>query len=216
MPNLEFQVGGANIVPFAAAPTLAFDLRIVNTPPHERIHTAVISTQIRIDAARRAYSPDEQSRLRDLFGEPDRWGITVRSMLWTHASVVVPEFSDVSDVSLNVPASFDFTVAVTKYLDGLRDGVIPLAFLFSGSVFYASAGGGLQVSPISWSCEASYALPVKTWRALIDAYYPNTAWLTLRRDVFERLHAYKADHGIPTWESTVEGLLNIHTPLSLA
>ena len=35
------------------------------------------------------------------FGEPDRWGQTLRSMLWTHASVVVPRFtgSVLADIS---------------------------------------------------------------------------------------------------------------------
>ena len=35
----------------------------------------------------------EQERLLDLFDEPSRWGQTLRPMLWTHASVVVPPFN---------------------------------------------------------------------------------------------------------------------------
>ena len=42
---------------------------------------------------------------------------------------------------------------------------------------------------------------------MMDAYYPNTAWLCLRRDVFERLQQYKTARGIPTWEQTVESML---------
>ena len=41
-----------------------------------------------------------------------------------------------------------------------EDGEIPLEFLFGGTVFYAGAGGGLQVQPISWAAEARYRLPV--------------------------------------------------------
>ena len=42
---------------------------------------------------------------------------------------------------------------------------------------------------------------------MMDEHYPNTAWLCLRRDVFERLHQYKTDRGIPTWEQALESML---------
>lgn len=42
---------------------------------------------------------------------------------------------------------------------------------------------------------------------MIDLYYPNSAWLCLRRDVFDRLSRFKMQQGIPTWEQTLELLL---------
>jgi hypothetical protein len=36
---------------------------------------------------------------------------------------------------------------------------------------------------------------------------PNTAWLNLRKDVFDRLLAYKSPRALPTWEQAVESLL---------
>ena len=42
---------------------------------------------------------------------------------------------------------------------------------------------------------------------MIDIYYPNMAWLCLRRDVFDKLSQYKMDRGIPTWEEALESLL---------
>ena len=41
----------------------------------------------------------------------------------------------------------------------------------------------------------------------MDLYYPNTAWLCLRKDVFDRLHEYKMRRGIATWEQAVERVL---------
>jgi hypothetical protein len=41
----------------------------------------------------------------------------------------------------------------------------------------------------------------------MDIYYPNCAWLSLRRDVFERLYNYKVQRSIPTWEEALEHLL---------
>jgi hypothetical protein len=42
---------------------------------------------------------------------------------------------------------------------------------------------------------------------MIENHYPNSAWLYLQRDVFERLYEYKRRHGLPTWEQAIEQLL---------
>jgi hypothetical protein len=207
VPDLSFRIEGAGAVPFAASPTLGFALGIGNVPSDEVIHTVALRCQIQIEAPRRHYTPEEQTRLRDLFGEPDRWSRTLRSLLWTHLSVVVPRFVGSTTVELPVPCTFDFNVAVTKYFSALADGELPLCLLFSGTAFYEDQDGGLQVSPISWEKEARFRLPVAAWRDVIDTYYPNTAWLCLRRDVFDRLQAYKTRRGTPTWEQAIEELL---------
>jgi Family of unknown function (DUF6084) len=206
MPNLEFRVEGASVVPNAASPLLALALEIVNTGA-EPIHTVVLRCQIQIEAARRHYNGDDQSRLLDLFGEPDRWSQTLRSMLWTHTQLVVPSFSGRTVAQLQVPCTFDFNVAATKYFHAVSDGEVPLFLLFSGSVFYEGADGLLQVAPISWDKEARFRLPVSLWRDMMEAYYPNTAWLCLRKDAFERLYQFKMLHGIPTWEEALETLV---------
>jgi Family of unknown function (DUF6084) len=41
----------------------------------------------------------------------------------------------------------------------------------------------------------------------MDHYFPNSAWIRLRRDAFDRLYNYKVRMGFPTWESAVEALL---------
>jgi len=186
---------------------LAFKLSLRNTPAGETIHTVVLRAQIQIEAARRHYSPQEQEQLLDLFGNPDRWSQTLRSMLWTHTSVVVPEFKHQTLVDLLVPCTFDFNVAATKYFHALKDGDLPLIFLFSGTVFYQDESGSLQVAPISWEKEAKFRLPVRAWHDLIENYYPNSAWLSLRKDVFDRLYQYKVRNGIPTWEQALERVL---------
>ena len=71
-----------------------------------------------------------------------------------------------------------------------------------------NGNGAPQMAPISWSKEARFRLPVETWREMMDTYYPNSAWLCLRRDVFERLYQYKIQHGIPTWEEALERMLS--------
>jgi hypothetical protein len=207
MPDLSFKIEQAEPQRFTVAPTLLFKLRITNSVPGETLHSIALRCQIQLEVAKRQYSPEAQERLRDLFGEPERWGQTLKTMLWTHASVVAPAFRDSAVVDLPVPCTFDFNVAATKYFHGLADGEVPLSFLFSGTVFYADSEGALQVAPIPWDKEARYRLPVNAWHEMMDIYYPNSAWLCLRRDVFESLYQYKVARGIPTWEQLFEGIL---------
>ncbi|MGA6981160.1 MAG: DUF6084 family protein [Candidatus Sulfotelmatobacter sp.] len=207
MPDLDFQIEAAEPQRFTAAPTLLFKLRIGNSVPNEIIHSVALRCQIQMEVTRRQYSPEDQKQMRDLFGEPERWSQTLKNMLWTHASVVASQFQGTTLVDLPVPCTFDFNVAATKYFHGLADGDVPLNFLFSGTIFYASEDGRLQVTPIPWDKEARFRLPIRSWREMMDVYYPNTAWLCLRRDVFERLYQYKVDHAIPTWEQTLEHIL---------
>ena len=208
MPNLRFQIEGASVVPFAAAPTLSLKMQIKNAAADETIHTIALRCQIQIEVTRRRYTREEQERMLDLFGTPDRWSQTLRSLLWTNLNMVVPGFPGRSTIAdLQVPCTFDFNVAATKYFEGLTDGDIPLNIMFSGTVFYAPPGSGLRVAPISWEQEAKFKLPVRVWREMMDSYYPNSVWLNLRRDVFDRLYRYKMQHGIPTWEQTLEEVL---------
>lgn len=197
---------GAQPIPYAASPLLGFDLRVTNTGP-ERIHTIALRCQIQIEAARRQYDAQDQENLRDLFGEPQRWGQTLRTMLWTQASMIVPGFEASTRVELPVACTFDFNVAAVKYFHGLQSGDVPLCLQFSGTVFYESASSALQVAPIPWDKEAKYRLPVKPWKEMMDLYYPNSAWLCLSRDVFERLYQHKVKMGTPTWEEMLEKLL---------
>lgn len=211
MPELNYRVEGAEAQAFAAAPTLLLKLHISEPVPAgfepTPIHSVVLRCQVRIEPARRSYTPEEKKRLRDLFGTPERWGQTLRPMLWTHVSVVVPPFEGETTVDLPLPCSFDFSLAATKYFGALDEGDLPLCLLFSGTIFYRGMHGALQVGQISWEKEAEFRLPAAAWRGLMDHYYPNSAWLCLRKDVFDRLDQYRRDHGLPTWEQALERLL---------
>jgi hypothetical protein len=216
VPDLNFQIEGAERVAHAAAPLLVFKLRIESADAEEPIHTIALRCQIQIEATRRHYDAKEQEHLLDLFGEPERWGQTLRTMLWDHTSVVVTPFQGSTLVDLPVTCTFDFNVAAAKYFAGLEDGEVPLLLLFSGTIFYEAADGALQVAQIPWDKEAKYRLPVRVWKEMMYTYYPNSAWLCLRRDVFDRLYHYKMRRGIPTWEQALETLLNEDCGMQMA
>jgi len=209
MPDLGFLVEGVEVVANAATPLLAFKLRLTDSKPEQTIHTVALRCQLQLEVTRRKYSSQEQGRLLDLFGEPSRWGQTLRNLLWTHATLIVPSFQGTTLVDLPVPCTFDFNVAATKYFDGLAEGDVPVCLQFSGTVFYANPDASLQVAPISWDKEARFRLPVKVWREMVDSYYPNSAWLRLHKDAFDRLYQYKVRNGIPTWEEALERILPV-------
>jgi hypothetical protein len=211
MPDLRFQVLMAEPEPYAVGPLLRFKLQVCQkaAPGVEvvPIHAVTLQCQIRIDPAQRGYSALEKEKLLDLFDRPARWGQTLRPMLWTHASLGIGPFTDAIQVNLPVPCTYDFNVAISKYCYALEDGAIPVTLLFSGTIFHEGEGGEFQVAQIPWDRDAAFRLPVHVWKEMMEHYYPNSAWLCLRKDVFDRLYQYKSCRGLPTWEQALESLL---------
>ncbi|HYZ71255.1 MAG TPA: DUF6084 family protein [Thermoleophilaceae bacterium] len=205
-PQLEFSVESAHAVPYAAVPTLGFALRI-ERPDGGEVRSVALNAQLRIAAAGRSYSSAEQERLFELFGRPQQFAKTVRSLLWANASANVPGFRGSTVHELTIPCTYDFEVAAAKYLEALEGGEVPLELLFSGGIFYPEPGGRLQVASISWDREAEYRLPVAVWREAMREHFGDSPWLRLGRASFERLHAYKARGAFASWDDAVDALL---------
>ena len=209
MPDLDFEVESADVLPYAAVPTILFKVGVQNAVEGEEIDSISLRTQIRIAATQRRYEPNEQAKLRELFGEPHQWKDTLRSLLWTNTNTIVTRFSGGRVFEMPVTCTYDFDVVGTKYFAALDEGEMPLEFLFSGSVFYRKDGGALQVALISWEKEATFRLPVRLWREMMDNYFPNSAWLRLHKDIFDRLYDYRSRNALLTWDRTLESLLNM-------
>jgi hypothetical protein len=204
-PVLTIAVDAAEPVDLAAVPTLRFQARI-RADEGRRVRSLTLHTQIRIAAAQRSYDRPSQDRLVELFGTPDQWGRTLRSLLWTQSTVQVPEFEGDTVADIPVACTYDFDVVASKYLHAVGDGEVPLEFLFSGTVFY-TAGGVLQAARLPWDTEAAYRMPVRVWTDLMARYFAGTAWLRLDRATFDRLYGFKARNTLPSWESAIEALL---------
>jgi hypothetical protein len=204
--SLTFEVLGARAEPHAAQPMLVLRLRVTETSG-AAVHAAVLQCQIRIEPQLRRYGPDEQERLVELFGEPGRWGDTLRPFLWTHVSAAVGSVDGSTELDLAVPCTYDMEVAGTKYLHCLADGSdVPLVLLFSGTAF-AVHDGTLQVTPVPWHEEASFRLPVATWRDVMDRYFPDQGWIVASRATLDALGRFKAARALATWDQTLEQLL---------
>ena len=206
MPDLSFQVAGVEAVAASAAPMLAFKLAIANAGG-EQIHSILLRAQIQIEVTRRRYNAQEQERLFDLFGPPPEWSRTLRRMLWAQVSLNVPGFNTSTIVDLLVPCSYDLQIAVTRYLHALEQGEVPIRLLFSGTVLYSAERPGLQVAQIPWEKEATHRMPAQVWKAMMDRFYPNAAWLCLSRELIDRLSEYKTRSGLATWDQVIRNLL---------
>jgi hypothetical protein len=206
MPDLNFTVESAEVLEYAAVPTLLFRMAVENTTGEE-INSVALHTQIRIAATRRSYDAEEQQGLWELFGAPHQWGGTLRSLVWMHTNVAVPRFSGGTTFGMPVTCTYDPEVVGTKYFRALESGEVPLEFLFSGQIFYRGEGGALQIVQIPWEKEAEFRLPIGLWQDMIEQHFPNTAWLRIRRDTFDLLQDYKSRKGLLTWEGTLEDLL---------
>lgn len=203
IPELAFTVLDAARAEHTALPTLRFSLRI-DSLGGEPIRSVLLDAQVQIAARRRHHDEAAHDRLFELFGAPEDWGTTLRTLLWTRTTLVVPPFTGTTSVDLHVPCSYDLEVMASRYFDALTDGAVPLEFLFSGTVF---AGTPLQVTRISWEEEAEYRLPVSVWKETMERHFRGTAWLRLGTDAFDRLCAYKSRHALATWDEAVDGLL---------
>ncbi|MBA2519428.1 MAG: hypothetical protein H0V24_07165 [Chloroflexia bacterium] len=205
MSELTFSCVDAAALRYAAVPTLQLKLRIAEETG-ATIQGIALRCQLRIEAQRRRYSAAEAERLGELFGEPARWGDTLKPLHFSNVSLMVPAFTGTTEVDLPVPCTYDFEVAATKYLHALDDGEIPLLLLFSGTVF-SQRDGGFSVAQVPWSKEAKYPLPARLWREVMDLYFPNSGWIRIRRDTLDALQQFKVRRAMTTWDDALESLL---------
>ncbi|MEU7766159.1 DUF6084 family protein [Nocardia sp. NPDC049190] len=203
--STTFAVLGMKPEPYAVAPILSARVGIAALV-EEPVHAIALRAQVRIEPFRRGYSEEESAGLVDLFGPRERWRDTQRSFLWMHCATMVPGFTGGAEVDLPMPCTYDFEVTGSKYLHALREGTVPLLFLFSGTVFIKGSTG-FAIQQIPWDRDDRFDMPVSVWHDLMAAHFPNTGWLRLHRDTLGALATYKAGHGLLGFDETVHKLL---------
>jgi hypothetical protein len=182
MPDLTFEIRAAWVRPFAAVPTLVFEIRVVNAVVEEEVYAAALRCQIHIEAA-----------ARDLY--------------WMTVVVPVPRFTGETLVEVPVPCYEDHVHAAGNHFHALKEGGVPLAFVFSGTLFYRDAEGGVGVSQLSWEKESAFSLPAGLWQVMMDLYFPNMRWLAVRHELFEKLRLLALNGSYPTVEACLEDVL---------
>lgn len=206
MTEVNFTVLDVAPEPYAVTPVLTARVG-VTADGDDPVHAIALRCQVRIEPARRPYTDGEAAGLTDLFGPRERWTSTQHGFLWQHCTAMVPGFTGHSTVDLALECTYDFEVAAAKYLHALRDGTIPLQFLFSGTVFVRS-GRGFSVRQVPWDRECRYDMPVDVWRALMAQHFPNSGWVRLGHETIAALIAYKSAQGLLDLDGAVTSLLN--------
>lgn len=205
MTMLGFTVREVTPEPYSVTPQLS--ARVAVTESTEAVvHAIALRCQVRIEPQRRPYTDDEAAGLLDLFGPRTRWAQTLRPYLWLQSATLVPGFTGAREVDLPLPCTYDFQVAGSKYLHALADGVVPLAFLFSGTVITRGTTG-FAVEHVPWDCDAAFAMPVAVWQQVMDQHFPGTAWMRLGRDAFTALERYRGERGLLSADEAINELL---------
>jgi hypothetical protein len=207
-PDLDFNVLGARAVKYAAAPMLTLDLQ-VSEGSGRPVYMIALTIQLMIEPARRSYDEATRERLVELFGAPERWAVTTRSLVWSQLDVLVPAFTGSTTVSVPVSCQYDLELAAAKYLHSLPDGIAPLALHFNGMIYYPGEDGRLQMALVPWSKSIDFRMPVSVWRETIAHYYPGTAWIAIRSQTFEALQKQKLERGLATLDACIADLLEM-------
>ena len=183
----------AGRVAHAAVPTLRFDVR-VERRGGEAIRSVVLDNA---DPDRRAPARlrrgERDAAATSCSATPERWGTTLRTLLWTRVTQVVPAFTGETVVELRVPCTYDFEVAASRYLDALaRRRRAARAPVQRHGVLRRRRTGAAddpdRLGPRGRRTGCPSRCGARRW----TRHFPGTAWLRLRRDTFDRLHAYKA------------------------
>jgi hypothetical protein len=205
-PQLQFEVLGARTVRHAAAPTMALDLQVSESSGRQ-VYMIALAIQLMIEPARRGYDERTRERLTGLFGAPERWAVTTRSLLWAQLDVLVPAFTGTTVVAVTLPCSYDLELAAAKYLYSLPGGQAPLALHFSGIVYYPDEAGGLRLVLVPWSHSIGFHMPVSVWREAVEHYYPQRGWVALHERTLEALERMRVARAVPTYDDCVRALL---------
>jgi hypothetical protein len=212
-PDVTFSVLDVTPERYAVAPILQAHIGISSTGG-ETIHAIALRCQIRIQPLRRPYTDAEAAGLLDMFGPRERWSTTQQAFPWLHATSMVPGFTGTTTSTMALQCTYDVEVAAAKYFHALRDGTIPLQFLFSGTIF-GSGERGLRVRQVSWDCEDSYDMPVAVWQNLIAQHYPNSGWVRLSHDSIAALSEFKSRNCLLDLDDAISALVAGDTAKSM-
>jgi hypothetical protein len=205
MTEVTFAVLDVAPEPYSVSPLLTARIAVAATG-EDPVHAIALRCQVRIEPLRRPYSDDEAAGLTDMFGPRARWANTQRTFLWQHTAAMVQGFTGSTQVALPLECTYDFEVTGSKYLHALRDGTVPLQFLFSGTIF-VKGERGFAVQQVPWDREDSYDMPVSVWNDLVHQHYPNSGWVRLGHDTVTALTQYKSERGMLDVDEAVTSLL---------
>jgi hypothetical protein len=201
-----FEVIGVRPLLRHTLPTLAFAVRAIELaePFPRAIHTIALRIEILIDAPSRLRDDGTRARLVELRAERERRA-PVQRLPWRRVDTLVPSFT--GSTTFLVPVICDFAHVDGELFRGPADGAVPLAFLFSGTVFYEEGEGHPEVEHVPHGTHASFRLPLRVWRELMDHYEPSGTWIRLSHRTLDLLRAHCGASGALSYDAAIAKLL---------
>lgn len=206
MSDVDFEVVGVAPERYCAAPTITFRIRITENSG-DSIYALALRTQIMIEPQRRRYTTEEENRLLAQFGERERWGQTLKPFFWTTVGTLVTAFTERTEIDLQVPITYDWEFASTKFLHAVETGEVPVNLLFNGTIV-SKGESGFTIEPVPWNKESRYGVPAGLWRAVMDIYFPGQAWIRAERATIDKLERFRTVRGYTSWERTFDALVD--------
>jgi len=187
MPDLSFQIESASVVPFAAVPIIAFQLRSKTQWPMRRSnHCAPCQIQIGGDAA--ALRPEGGEAARSLWS-PRAWKPDAAQFAVDPRQPRGPRVRrDEIRLWIYSACTFDFNVGATKYFAGLTDGDIPLQILSANRLLCAILVSGSRVCTHLLGTRGRFKLPVKLWREMMGTLLRTVRGSACAKMFFERIY----------------------------
>ena len=179
-------------------------------PGGRQVYAIALTAQVMIEPARRPYDAETRERLVELFGAAGALGHDdAQPASGTRPTCSCPPSPARPPSAWPSPASFDIEVAASKYLYGLPDGEVPLAFNFNGTdATTAATTGGCRCRSCRGAARPSTGCRSGIWRELIEHYYPRSGWIAAQHEARStRCSAEKARRGLPTLDACVAELL---------
>ena len=159
-PEPEFWVLDAVAIPHTAEPTLSFQMRVREASDRD-VYTIALKAQIQLEASERPHSDESRERLRDVFGEPERWNDTARGVLWTLPRRARAELQRLHEV--RAPGALLHRPRAGHHPLLRRGARRPRCRSRSTSAARSStpsAPDRMQVARVPWHATAQYRLPV--------------------------------------------------------
>ena len=165
----------------------------------------VLRCQIQIEVTRRRYAPEEEERLRDLFGEPERWGTDAAHHALDPRQRRGPRVRRQHHRRPAGALHLRLQCRGDEVFRRAREARCRCASCSAARVLRGSGCAALQVAPISWTKEATFRLPVTTWRELMDALLPEQRLaLPAPRRLRPAVRVQDGERAFPTWEQALE------------
>lgn len=177
LPNIDILVLSTKPVRDALAPTIEFEIQVANRSA-EAIQDCLVNCE--------AYMKFPE--------KPIYWGTT---------SISVGSFNPTSPANrkLRLPCGYDANLTVSRYLEMVGEGEIPIELHFWGTCFW-----GTQTAPIPLKTQST-SIPTSTWRSLVLAFYRNARWVMITPETLKTLEELRDEWQLHTYDEVIQELI---------